>query len=85
MKCDECGDEVPFVEHIGKKQYCYHCYYQVKREQAKEHAVRLSPETRKVKNAYRRGMKPSEIAKMMHITAEEVYRRLNEGSNENDR
>lgn len=88
LKCDECGAEVPFVQYIGKKRYCYSCYYVVKRQEAKEYKACISPLSRKVKNAYRRGIKPSEIAKKMKITAKEVYERLNEvgeGNDENSR
>ena len=88
LKCDECGTEVPFVQHIGKKRYCYSCYYAVKRQEAKEYTACISPLSRKVKSAYRRGMKPSEIAKKMNIAPKEVYERLNEageGKDENSR
>lgn len=84
LKCDECGAETKFVQYIGKKRYCYSCYYEVKRQQAKEYYACIPPLTRRVKNAYRRGMKPSEIATSMKISKEEVYARLNEKFGDED-
>ena len=89
LKCDECGCETKYVMYIYKKRYCYSCYYEVKRQQATEYQACISPLTRRVKNAYRRGMKPSEISKYLKITPEEVYKHLNEavgkGNDENSR
>ena len=88
LKCDECGEETNLILYIDKKRYCYSCYYAVKRQEAKEYKAYISPLAKKIKKAYRRGMKPSEIAKQMNISTKEVYERLNEaieGDNENSR
>ena len=76
--CDECGEEAQFVRYFGKKRYCYSCFEKMKQQQLIEYDAGISPMTRRVKNEYRRGMKPEEIASALKISLQEVNDRLSE-------
>jgi len=78
LKCDECGEEAQFVMYFGTKRYCYSCFAKMKEQQLIEYDAGISRMTRRVKNEYRRGMKPEEIADALRIPLQEVNDRLNE-------
>ena len=87
--CHKClkpieNDRLHFYIQKKKVWYCYECYQEYRKNQKERNKnknlkidelveIDLKRETRKL---YKEGKKPSEIAKLLDISASEVYKKL---------
>lgn len=78
--CSICGRDITrtmkFYDH-EMNRYCYDCFQQ---REKKPVVKKDPPYIRKARRMHAKGMKPSEIAKTLGITAKEVYKALSKNS-----
>ena len=89
MKCNSCFKQIDderfhFYIPTTKKWLCYECYqdYKAKKKERREKHIIQTEKLiqndlkRECRRLYKEGKKPSEIAKILNITASEVYKKL---------
>lgn len=71
--CSKCGRDISraFKFYVEGKPLCYECS-----EQWKKKKKMGSPLTRMIREDYKAGMKPSELAEKYHLSKQEIYMRL---------
>jgi ribosome-binding protein aMBF1 (putative translation factor) len=85
-RCCICGKAIrsPFIIwDRNAEAYCYDCNEMLKQmKKEMREARRLDSTEERARRMYKRGIKPSEIAKRLGITTAEVYELLTESEDE---
>ena len=87
-RCCICGKAIrsPFIIwDRNASAYCYDCNERLKQMKKElREARKLDTTEERTRRMYKRGIKPSEIAKRLGITNKEVYELLTESEGEED-
>lgn len=82
--CSICGADITrsmkFYDNMANR-YCYDCYQAMKARKEPIERKKITGEqliNRQIKTLYRRGRKPSEIAKSLNVSKKKIYEVLDE-------